>query len=95
MLGGESGPNAAQASEASPRPASTGVRTVTDSAAAAAVVAAMHRVYAAFKTQDTAAGNAEVSATGMVYVDYRWTTVGAPSAHGFGARSDWTRTFRY
>jgi hypothetical protein len=69
--GGESCPDSAQASETSPRPALTGARTEADSAAAAAVVAAMHRVYAAFKTQDTAAGNAEVSATGMVYVDHQ------------------------
>jgi hypothetical protein len=60
-----------QASPAAPPPASAETRTGTDSAAAAAVVAAMHRVYAAFKTQDTAAGNAELSAAGMVYMDHQ------------------------
>jgi hypothetical protein len=57
-----------QASQAAPATASAQTRAETDSAA---VVAAMHRVYAAFKTQDTAAGNAEVSAAGMVYMDHQ------------------------
>jgi hypothetical protein len=52
-------------------PASTGTRAAVDSAAASAVVAAMHRMYAAFKTQDAAAGNAEISAAGMVYMDHQ------------------------
>jgi hypothetical protein len=61
------------ADEAAPQapPVSAGTRAGTDSVAAAAVVAAMHRVYAAFKTQDTAAGNAEVSAAGVVYMDHQ------------------------
>ena len=69
--GGESRPDLARASAAPPPPAPTGARTEADSAAAAAVIAAVHRVYAAFKTQDTAAGNAQVSAAGMVYVDHQ------------------------
>ena len=60
-----------QASQAAPPPATAATRAGADSAAAAAVVAAMHRVYAAFKTGDTAAGNAEVSAAGMVYMDHQ------------------------
>ena len=57
--------------QASPPPASAGTRDGTDSVASPAVLAAMHRVYAAFKTRDTAAGNADISAAGMLYMDHQ------------------------
>src|SRR5687768_9909324 len=66
-------PESRAADEQAPQvsPPSAGSPTGTDSVAAAAVVAAMHRVYAAFKTQATTAGNANVSAAGMVYMDHQ------------------------
>ena len=71
---GEPGAGAARPTDTSasgmPAPAASAAPAQPDTAAAAAVVAAMHRIYGGLQTQDTSAVNAAVSTAGMVYMDH-------------------------